>query len=55
MAITSPDKGWIEVNDEICEILGYDRSELLGMTWAELTHPDDLPADVAHFERVMAG
>src|SRR6266850_2743923 len=55
MAITSPEKGCIEVNDEICKILGYQRSELLGMTWAELTHPDDLAADVANFERVMAG
>src|SRR5882672_11200307 len=55
MAITSPAKGCIEVNDEICNILGYERSELLGLTWVELTHPDDLAADVANFERVMAG
>ncbi|MEA3210297.1 MAG: hypothetical protein QOE70_3354 [Chthoniobacter sp.] len=54
MAITSPAKGWIEVNDEICRILGYGRSELLRMTWAELTHPDDLAADVAHYNRVLA-
>jgi PAS domain S-box-containing protein len=54
MAITSPDKGCIEANDEICKILGYDRSELMKMTWAEMTHPDDLPADVAKFERVLA-
>jgi PAS domain S-box-containing protein len=55
MAITSPAKGCIEVNDEICKILGYERDELLRMTWAELTHPDDLAADVANFERVMSG
>jgi PAS domain S-box-containing protein len=55
MAITSPARGCIEVNDEICRILGYERSELLGMTWAELTHPDDLAADVADFNRVLAG
>ena len=54
-AITSPTKGWVEVNDEICRILGYERSELLRMSWAELTHPDDLAADVAHFNRVLAG
>jgi PAS domain S-box-containing protein len=54
-AITSPTKGWIEVNDEICRMLGYERSELLRMTWAELTHRDDLAADVAHFNRVLAG
>ncbi|HEX2278972.1 MAG TPA: PAS domain S-box protein [Candidatus Tectomicrobia bacterium] len=55
MATTSPTKGIIEVNDEICKILGYERSELLQMTWAKLTHPDDLAADVAQFNRVMAG
>ncbi len=55
MAITSPTKGMLEVNDEICKILGYERDELLKMTWAELTHPDDLAADVANFERVIAG
>ena len=55
MAITSPAKGCIEFNDEICKILGYERDELLRMTWAELTHPDDLAADVANFERVWRG
>jgi PAS domain S-box-containing protein len=55
MAITSPTKGCLEVNDEICKILGYSRSELLRMTWAQMTHPDDVAADVANFDRVMKG
>jgi PAS domain S-box-containing protein len=55
IAITSPTKGWIEVNDQICEILGYERSELWQTTWANLTHPDDLAADVANFDRVLGG
>ena len=55
MAITSPTKGWIEVNDKICEILGYEKSELLQTTWEELTHPDDRDADVAQFDKVLAG
>jgi PAS domain S-box-containing protein len=54
-AVTSPTKGWVEINDEICRILGYERSELLRMSWADLTHPDDLAADVAQFNRVLAG
>ena len=54
MAMTSPTKGILEVNDELCRILGYQRGELLQMTWAELTHPDDLASDVAQFNRVMA-
>ncbi|HXB75355.1 MAG TPA: PAS domain S-box protein [Candidatus Acidoferrales bacterium] len=55
MAITSPSKGWIEVNDQICEILGYQRSELLQMSWADITHPEDLEADIERFNRVLAG
>src|SRR5437016_7950200 len=55
MAMTSPTKGILEVNDELCRVLGYSREELLKKTWAELTHPDDLPRDVAGFDRVMAG
>jgi PAS domain S-box-containing protein len=55
MAITSPSKGCLEVNDKVCEILGYERGELLQMTWAQITHPDDLAADVASFNQVLAG
>jgi PAS domain S-box-containing protein len=55
MAVTSPAKGILEVNDEICRILGYQSSELLQMSWDRLTHPDDLAADVGNFSRVMAG
>jgi PAS domain S-box-containing protein len=54
MAITTPSQGVLEVNDCLCEILGYSRSELLHMTWAEITHPDDLAADQAQFARVLA-
>jgi PAS domain S-box-containing protein len=55
MAITSPSKGILEVNEEICKTLGYERDELLHKTWAELTHPDDIAADIAEFNRVLAG
>ena len=55
MAITSPTKGMIEVNDEFCNIMGYERDELLHMTWAQLTHADDLVANLAAFDRVLAG
>ena len=55
VCITSPTKGWLEVNDRLCQILGYSREELQPLTWADLTHPDDLGADVAHFEAVLRG
>jgi PAS domain S-box-containing protein len=53
--ITSPEKGILEVNDEMCKVLGFERSELLQKTWPELTHPDDLAGEVAEFDRAMAG
>jgi PAS domain S-box-containing protein len=55
MAMTSPTKGILEVNDELCVMLGYERSELLKKTWAEMTHQDDLAADVTQFDHVTAG
>ena len=56
MAFTSPEsKRWLQFNDRLCEILGYPREQLVKLTWAEITHPDDLNADVAEFDRVMRG
>ena len=56
MSITSPvTKRWQHVNDRLCEMLGYPREELLTLTWAELTYPDDLAADMGEFERALKG
>ncbi|MGB5746908.1 MAG: PAS domain S-box protein, partial [Desulfobacterales bacterium] len=55
MAVTSPTKGWIEANDQLQKMLGYTLDELHKITWAEITHPDDLEADAKQFERMLAG
>lgn len=55
MAITSPTKGILEVNDELCRMLGYEREQLLEKNWQEITHPDDVAAEVVQVNRVMAG
>jgi len=36
-------------------MLGYTLDELHQITWAEITHPDDLEADAKQFERMLAG
>jgi PAS domain S-box-containing protein len=46
---------WTEFNDRLCEILGYSRSELAELDWTDLTDPDDLPAELAEFDRVLRG
>jgi PAS domain S-box-containing protein len=54
-AVTSPEKGVIDVNQAYLDLLGYTREELAEKSWDELTHPDDLAADLAQFDRVLAG
>ncbi|MBK8895785.1 MAG: EAL domain-containing protein [Candidatus Competibacteraceae bacterium] len=53
IALIGPDKRWWEVNDRLCDLLGYQRSQLLRLSWAELTYPDDLATDLAQFDRMM--
>ena len=55
MAITSLNKQFVEVNDRMCQILGYSREELRGVTWADLTHPEDLPESQAFFQKLLEG
>ncbi|WP_051261291.1 PAS domain S-box protein [Desulfovibrio inopinatus] len=56
MAVTDPvDKQWIEVNDRLCEMLGYSPEELKSMSWTDITHPEDLENDIKLFERLLAG
>ncbi len=55
MWISTLDKGFSQFNDRLCEILGWSRQELPVKSWSEMTHPEDLPADVALFEQVLSG
>ena len=42
------------VNDRFCAIAGRSRDELLTLRMQEITHPDDLPANIVKFERVVS-
>lgn len=56
IALSSPrSKRWLRCNDRLCEILGYSRAEMTRMSWSEMTHPDDLAADVEQFEKLISG
>jgi PAS domain S-box-containing protein len=55
MAVTRSDTQWQEVNDRLCEILGYPHEELVGMKWTDATHPNDLEIGLSLFNRMIAG
>lgn len=46
---------FLRINRRLCDIVGYARDELLALTFQEITHPDDLAADLAHVQRLIAG
>ncbi|MFM9108460.1 MAG: PAS domain S-box protein [Chloroflexota bacterium] len=48
------DGRFIDVNPAFCAMLGYERDELIGRGPADITHPDDLDATTAEFERVRS-
>jgi PAS domain S-box-containing protein len=41
-AIASLDGQLMKVNQALCDILQYNASELITMTWQDITHPDDI-------------
>jgi diguanylate cyclase (GGDEF)-like protein/PAS domain S-box-containing protein len=55
IALVAPDGSWLRVNESLCEIVGRTRDELYGMTFQDITHPEDLDADMAQLEQTLAG
>lgn len=46
MALVSLEGKWLEVNSSLLDIIGYSRDEILKLTFQDITHPDDLTADL---------
>ena len=49
------DGRWLQVNRRLCDIVGYGREELLAKTFQEITHPEDLQADLKQLEALRHG
>jgi PAS domain S-box-containing protein len=41
------------VNRKLCEMLGYTKSELVGKTFDDVSHPDDVQEDMRRFRRMI--
>ncbi len=48
------DGRFLRVNDRYCQIVGRSREELLTLHMHDITHPDDLPANVPLFRQATA-
>lgn len=55
MAIISLDGKWLRINKRIGEFLGYTADELFQKTFQEITHPEDLEADLLQVQATLAG
>jgi PAS domain S-box-containing protein len=55
MALVAPEGRWLKVNHAICALVGYSEAEMLARTFQEITHPDDLAADLELVRRLLAG
>ncbi|MEO9080056.1 MAG: PAS domain S-box protein, partial [Rhodanobacter sp.] len=55
MALTSPKGRFLRVNAAVCKMLGYTEDELLALGIAEVTHPDDMAADMDLLIQLLAG
>jgi PAS domain S-box-containing protein len=55
MALVGLDGRFLRVNAALCELTGYPEPELLTRTFQDITHPDDLEADLAHLGHLLAG
>lgn len=55
IALVTPAGGWIRVNQALCEIVGYTEEEMMGRTYKDITHPDDVMLDAGLLQSLHRG
>ena len=55
MALVSPDGRFQRVNHALTEITGYPADELVGKRFSDITHPDDVEADLDALREILDG
>ena len=55
MARLATDGHWLQVNQRLCNVVGYTQDELLALTFQDITYPDDLDADLGYLLQALSG
>jgi PAS domain S-box-containing protein len=55
IAVSTPDGRFLQANAAYCQMLGYTEDELRELTFAALTHPDDLILNLELRDELLAG
>ncbi len=55
MALVGPDGRFLKLNQAFCQLVGYEPTVLLASDFQTITHPDDLDADLALLNQLVAG
>jgi len=55
MALITLEGQLMEANESLGKLLGYTHAELVGKKFQDITHPDDLNADISQFRQMAAG
>lgn len=55
IALVAPHGRWISVNQSLCDLVGYSQTELLGLTFQDITYPQDLETDLGLLQQLVEG
>jgi PAS domain S-box-containing protein len=55
LALVGTDYRFEKVNTALCQMVGYDEARLVQMSFVDITHPDDVGADVELAEKLFRG
>jgi len=55
MCLVSPLGEFLQVNPALCNLWGYSETELVEMSFQDITHPDDLASDLELLQQLLAG
>ncbi len=55
IAYVAPDGRFLRINQKFCDIVGYPQSEMARLSFQDITHPDELDADLEYVRHLLAG